>query len=44
MNWDAWCIRAPLRPYYLQLQKGWGTYVDYDGGCQTCGVTDVPSH
>jgi predicted dehydrogenase len=44
LDWDAWCNQTELRPYYKELQFGWGDFVDYDGGGQSWGVSGWGTH
>jgi predicted dehydrogenase len=44
MDWDAWCNQTELRPYHPTLQRGWGDWVDYDGGGQSWGVSGWGTH
>ena len=37
--WDLWTNQAELRPHSAELQHGWGTWWDYDGGGNCFGVT-----
>jgi hypothetical protein len=42
--WDVWTNHAPLRPYHPDLQYGWATWNDYDGGGLCFGVTGWGAH
>lgn len=44
LNWDQWCNQTELRPYHHDLQFGWSTWSDYDGGGQSWGVTGWGTH
>jgi hypothetical protein len=44
LDWDAWCNQTELRPYHVQLQRGWSSYVDYDDGGQSWGVSGWGTH
>jgi predicted dehydrogenase len=42
--WDVWTNQAVLRPYHLQLHRGWARWWDYDGGGRVFGVTGWGTH
>jgi predicted dehydrogenase len=42
--WDAWTNQAELRPYDVQLHRGWARWWDYDGGGLCFGVTGWGTH
>ncbi len=42
--WDLWTNQAELRPHAAELQHGWGTWWDYDGGGNCFGVTGWGAH
>jgi predicted dehydrogenase len=42
--WDVWTNQAPLRPYHAELQYGWSSWNDYDGGGRCFGVTGWGTH
>jgi predicted dehydrogenase len=44
LNWDCWCNQTELRPYHIQLHRGWARWRDYDGGGQSWGVTGWGTH
>jgi predicted dehydrogenase len=42
--WDIWTNQAELRPYDIQLHRGWARWWDYDGGGRCFGVTGWGTH
>ena len=44
MDWDVWCNQTELRPYHTQLHRRWSTWVDYDGGGESWGVSGWGTH
>lgn len=42
--WDIWTNQAPPRPYHANLQYGWATWKEYDGGGRCFGVTGWGAH
>ncbi len=42
--WDVWTNQAPLRPYHVQIHRGWARWGDYDGGGRCFGVTGWGTH
>ncbi|MHB8903037.1 MAG: Gfo/Idh/MocA family protein [Thermoguttaceae bacterium] len=42
--WDVWTNQAVMRPYHKQLQLGWSSWWDYDGGGRCFGVTGWGTH
>jgi len=42
--WDVWTNQAVLRPYHVNLHRGWDRWVDYDGGGRCFGVTGWGAH
>jgi predicted dehydrogenase len=44
LDWDQWCNQTELWPYDLELYKGWGNFVQFDGGGQVWGVTGWGTH
>ncbi len=44
LDWDQWCNQTELRPYYEKMRRGWGEYVEFDGGGQSWGVTGWGTH
>jgi predicted dehydrogenase len=42
--WDAWTNQAELRPYDVQIHRGWARWWDYDGGGLCFGVTGWGTH
>lgn len=44
LDWDQWCNQTELRIYRKELQIGWETWRDYDGGGRSWGVTGWGTH
>lgn len=44
LDWDQWCNQTELRQYHVELQRGWSSYRDYDGGGQSWGVSGWGTH
>jgi predicted dehydrogenase len=44
LDWDQWCNQTPLRPYHVDLHRGWMRWWDYDGGGISWGVTGWGTH
>ncbi len=44
LDWEQWCNQTELRPYDRELQRGWSSYRDYDGGGQSWGVSGWGTH
>jgi hypothetical protein len=42
--WDIWTNQAELRPYHVQLHRGWARWWEYDGGGLCYGVTGWGTH
>ncbi len=42
--WDVWTNQAELRPYHKELQYNWASWLDYDGGGISFGVTGWGTH
>ena len=42
--WDVWTNQAELRPYHVQLHRGWARWRAYDGGGLCFGVTGWGAH
>lgn len=44
LNWDMWCNQTELRPYDVQLHRGWTKWRAYDGGGMSWGMTGWGTH
>jgi predicted dehydrogenase len=44
MDWDLWCNQTELRPYHIELYRGWERWWDYDCGGQSWGVSGWGTH
>lgn len=42
--WDVWTNQAVMRPYHVQLHRGWDRWWDYDSGGRCFGVTGWGTH
>ncbi|MGO8748613.1 MAG: Gfo/Idh/MocA family protein [Thermoguttaceae bacterium] len=42
--WDTWTNQAELRPYDVNIHRGWARWWDYDGGGLCFGVTGWGTH
>jgi len=42
--WDMWTNQAELRPYDVEIHRGWARWWDYDGGGLCFGVTGWGTH
>lgn len=42
--WDIWTNQAQMRPYHVDIHRGWATWQDYDGGGRSYGVTGWGTH
>jgi hypothetical protein len=42
--WDMWTNQAELRPYDVEIHRGWPRWWDYDGGGLCFGVTGWGTH
>jgi len=43
-SWDMWTNQVVLRPYHVDLFRGWARWWDYEGGGLTFGVSGWGTH
>jgi predicted dehydrogenase len=44
LDWDVWCNQTELRPYHRLLHRSWSSWVVYDGGGESWGVSGWGTH